>query len=514
MTLTSSVGLRSALLAGVLFCLSPPSPVGAQGCLDPFTCGFLSCRTPASGVPSQLWGALKPVDTGQLPAQRDNTNYPYDEPGIVELPGPNQPLWVALDVENGWIFAGISHGLQIWDARGALAPSPSRVANVGRSAFPAWVPDPHSTLPVRDLDAPPGNDGVVAVAVTEGAGLAIFNTEEKSSPQARYGDLGKSPLQVYAGRIGATDYSFTATQFEGLLVHDMTAAANRPSLCVEDTPSQNVCGVYVGRIGARDTVAYVDGVGDAAGTSHWVVGSSAGTPCGLEIWDVSDPASPQLELTGLAGPPFLCLLNGGEQVNGVALWRSGASYYLGLRTTVVTSITFARIYDVSCIAAPGGCGGLGPALWSQNLGFGPGTQPVTYSQSGDRRFLHFGSVECPPPGHLAEWLLDVTNPAAAFDVTPPPGLYLGQPTDYWGWYYRKNPTGFNNVWPYMGRFAGPYFYRAAFSLFDIHLLQGSSGVPLFGDGFESGGFSAWSEVHPCCESDSREGPRGGRQGGR
>ena len=51
-----------------------PAAAKAQSC-DRFGCGRLSCATPATPVPQQLWGELEPADTGALPAVRDATSF-------------------------------------------------------------------------------------------------------------------------------------------------------------------------------------------------------------------------------------------------------------------------------------------------------------------------------------------------------------------------------------------------------------------------------------------------------
>jgi PKD repeat protein len=40
--------------------------------------------------------------------------------------------------------------------------------------------------------------------------------------------------------------------------------------------------------------------------------------------------------------------------------------------------------------------------------------------------------------------------------------------DYWSYFYRESPTGFNLVAPRAGKFNGDYFYRAGRSIFDVH----------------------------------------------
>ncbi|HEX4953779.1 MAG TPA: PKD domain-containing protein [Thermoanaerobaculia bacterium] len=449
-----SVGIVLASLAARL---------EAGTCDEDLTCQFLDCRSPAFSVPIQVWGEIEPADAAQIPPERENSD--WNE--FTDAHDHTEPHWQALDVENGWIFAAINYGLQIWDAR-ANPTSPVRVELLGRSAFPVWPTDPHHSDPVKDIDAPPGNDNIVAVALSGDAGLAVFNTTDKPNTVYRYADRNKDAQQVYAARIGSTDYSFTATRTSGLLAHNLTNAANRTTACAEQTPGQNICGVYTGRVGSRTSVSYVDGVGSSTGTSHWIAASSGGNAFGLEIWNVSNPGSPSLVFSAL----------GTEFVHGVALWRRGTSnYYLGTRV-LSGSATQARIYDLSCLGA-GNCTGLGSPIWTANLPTGGSGLFVTDSSSGSRDFLYFGNVNRCSQGLQDEWLYDVSNPAAPRDVTPPPALVNGTQTGYWGWYYRRNPTGFNRVNPRMGKFYGQYFYRAAYSIFDIHRLTTAAPVAAF-----------------------------------
>ncbi|HEX4953214.1 MAG TPA: PKD domain-containing protein [Thermoanaerobaculia bacterium] len=430
-------------------------------CDEDLTCQYLSCRAPAKGVPAAVWGELRPVDTGVLPTDRDSTDFDEFDPP----PGPLEtaaPFWVSLDIENSWIFAAVDTGLHIWNA--ANPASPTRSAAIGRAAFPVWTTDPHLARPVLDVDAPPGNDNVVAVALgTNGiaAGLAVFNTTSKTSPAARYADTDKNVQQVWATNIGGADYAFTATKGDGLLVYNLSLAQARTTLCTEDTPT-STCGVYVGRVGSRSSFSYIDGV--TSGTSSFVVASSGGVAQGLEIWNVSNPAAPVQVLT----------VTGSEFIHGVALWRAGSSYYLATRVTSGSG-TQARIYNVSCISTAS-CSGLGSPNWTFAMPSSGAGLFVTYSESDGRRFVYFGHVDRCNSGLQTEWLFDVSNPGAPFDITPPPGLVGGEPTGYWGWYYRRNPTGFNWVMPRMGKFSGRYFYRAALGIFDIHELT-SGGPP-------------------------------------
>jgi hypothetical protein len=210
---------------------------------------------------------------------------------------------------------------------------------------------------------------------------------------------------------------------------------------------------------------------------------------GFQVFDMSNPLNP---VSRLVGPLD-------RSAQGIAIWKQGTSYYLGVRlgTTAAQRIPQTAIYDVSCIAAGGGCAGLSAPLAVIDTE-GGGSDYLTFSRAnGVTPFLYAGTdAYCAgEDGKQREWLLDVTNPAAPRDVTPTVtvpvvGIYNGAPrtvqVSYWSYYYRGGPTGFNLVAPHAGKFYGPYFYRAARSILDVHLwtpgrpvasFQYSPGIP-------------------------------------
>ena len=68
------------------------------------------CFTPAR--PTSLYGELKAVDPNPLPAERDTTNF-----NEVSEYYYRRNWFFGMDIENGWILAGLAHGIGIWDAR-------------------------------------------------------------------------------------------------------------------------------------------------------------------------------------------------------------------------------------------------------------------------------------------------------------------------------------------------------------------------------------------------------------
>lgn len=465
---TGAVLRRSLLtlalaLSGLALGLPAPDAAAQAGC-DRSGCGRASCATPARPVPEDRWGELQPVDVAlplcsgvQGPAFcRDSTAFNEFSQAYSAF-----PWFMSLDVENGYVLTALSHGLQVWDARTA-PQNPEPLSQLPFQAFPVWSDNAELKWPLQDVDAPSGGDRVAAIVGQGGIGIAIVDLADKEEPAVVYQNHRKDGEQVYAATINGRQYAFLAASSGqptgGLFAYDMTRALDLDG-CVEAVPAPGEAvqcpGVYLGKIGSRGSALFVDGV-------DRFVAVSFGAARGVEIWDAGSPASPQLKLSGL----------GDRGVDGVAMWRQGSSYFLAARTSFFDAalgraVNATSIWDVSCVT--GTCGPLGNPIWSGEFTSLGTRNFLTFSRSGDRRFLYLGSDNRCAGGEQREWLLDVTNAAAPRDITPPAG--------YWGWYYRGGPTGFNLVMPRTGQFSGEYFYRAGLSIFDIHRRTDSTGGP-------------------------------------
>jgi PKD repeat protein len=441
-----------AVLLALLAALILPAWLGAQTC-DRTGCGYATCAFPATPVPQSYWpggSELQPVDPPgvALPAVRDSTNFNEFDSGHFQYSNTN--WYVSLDVQNGYVFAGLAYGMQTWDARTTPA-SPTLLGSLTYRGFPAWVGG-EDKWPIHQISLPNGVDTVAALAASNGIGLGIVNLSDKSNPKIAYQFNNVDAKAVYAAKIGGTNYAFLATAPGGLLVFNMDAAVQFQG-CLDTAGAPPQCpGVALGQIGSSQA-SFV------AGVDSFVVLTGGG---GFAIYDVTNVQSPQLKLSGLNS----------QAIYGVAMWKdSGGKYYLGARSEDPGSLSDTlSIYDVSCIA--GTCSGVPAPL--RTLGFlEPGTERLflTFSRSNATPFLYLGStnycgnpISGQPPSTQREWLLDVSNPAAPRDITPPTG--------YWGWYYRTQPTGFNLVDGHEGKFVGDYFYRAAFTIFDFHKHTG------------------------------------------
>jgi hypothetical protein len=439
--------LPVVLLLSALAALAAPGH--AQSC-DRGGCGRIACGTPALPTPQGFWGALQPVDTAFLFCTKFGPAGCRDSTAFNEFAEFYNafPWFMSVDVENEYLFLAVAYGLQLWNTQPDPA-HPTYISRVALSTFPVGSDSAEIKFPLRDVDAPPGVDHTVAVSGVGGIGLVVLDTTDKTrSPVVSYQSYRKDAEQVYATTIGTKHYAFVAGAGSGgggLFAYDLSKA-HTLTRCSEGFPAAGEpvrCpGVYLGKLGTRNPVYFVDGV------DEYVVASS-GASRGFDIWNVANPANAQLELTGLTS----------SAVYGVAMWKEDGHYYLAARVGVGATVE-GRIYDVSCIDAETPCTGLGTPLSSRLLDAGTPNLFVTFSRAGSIPMLYYGSDNKCSGGINREFVFDVRDPANPVDLSPP---------GYWAWYYRGSVTGFNNIMPRSAKFHGEYLYRTALALFDTHL---------------------------------------------
>jgi hypothetical protein len=461
-----------------------------------------SCFGTAGAYPADhsLWAELRPTDTGRLPFSRDSTDY-----NGTNQPDWHFPLFSSLDPEGGFLYVSYSAGFQVWDvSTAAFRRDPQLIGERDgwRGEFLAWPPGTNETREwLFDVDAP---DGVGDLAVVSGlapVGIGVWSTAVKTAPSQLYQDTGLSAYQVYAAAWGGHELAFAAVEQStgnGLHVYDLAAARGFPAGCAENTTSQVLCpGVHLGRLGPLQPVSYVDG-SPAPGGRHLVAYSSGVPVPGVAVWNVTNPLAPVNLRTG--GGRFLDT----AAVYGVAVWEHAGHAWLGVIQAAGAGQT-GRIFDLTpCLAS--GCASLaGREVWSRSFSVSATRYFLTDSKGeGGMPYLYFGNENMCSGGLQREWLYEVSNPAAPVEIgvgpvvgfPNPGGAPNPYPTDYWSWYYAKSPTGFRWVMPRTGKFAGRYFYRAAWTILDPHELVSSPAAVLFADGFESGDLGAWSDARP------------------
>ena len=289
-------------------------PVMAATVCDRAGCGTIRqgttvvCFTPATPAPSSLWsqGQLQPAETGALPRERDTTDF-----NEVTTNYGARNWFYGVDIQNGYILMGLSHGIGIWDAR----TDPANPALVAAKRYPSDAGFPYlpsgeqSKIVFGGISAP--DDSVAAIVGYSGTGILVFDLSDKTKPRPVYQNSDKTSESVYTAKINGTRYAFMAAPTPGgLYVYNLDKALTFNG-CLEDNASAGNCpGVLVTKVQTTTSAAsFVHGAG------NYVVVSFGGTG-GFQIFDMSDPVHPVSKLIGLRSQP----------VQGVALWNQGSSY--------------------------------------------------------------------------------------------------------------------------------------------------------------------------------------------
>jgi PKD repeat protein len=399
--------------------------------------------TPAQPVPADRWGTLQPA--GIL---GDSTAFV----GHSDPVRGNVREYFDVDIENGYLFAATGQGMVIFDLRTNPAPAVPLSYIYGwidSGAFPVWNYSDKDWY-IKEIDAPPGVDGVVALGMEE-QGFAVVNTVIKGAPVVAYqGMLDIS--WVHAFTAGGSQLAYAVDRNSGKIYRFNLSAAAGMTRCVETPPVVSCPGVYLGEV-----AGFGAGNRDLQGMGGFVVTTRIGSSGNTRIYSIADPAAPVLRLQ----------IPGGT-LSGV-VWPQGGSWYLA-RLAQTGQIV---IQDVSCIAGSGACTDA-PVLATVPLST---TQLyVKLSVDGGRPYIYVGSDDLGTCVPQREYLFDLSNPAAPAELTP-----KVNPAGYWGWYYMNCPTGFNLIGPRRARVYNGVLYRAAYNLMDAHRIQ-TGPVPAHLDG--------------------------------
>ena len=414
-------------------------------------------QSPAFGVPGQTGAPLSAIDSGQLPAARDNTAH--------SSISYREGMFMDVDIVGNYAYVAENQGFQIWDV--SVPTSPSRLAylQLKNNDFPVGVPSgAHNSIPIVAVAAS-SNGNTCVLTGTGNIGTIILDTSNKSSPSVLYQDYNHSTRRVYTANIGGNEYGFVAVQSQhsaaaslftiGVRAYDLTAAAALSTTVSTEATSPD--GVFIGYVGTQTSGSQPGYLpyDDVHGVDDFVVLSRYQK--GIEIYDVSNPAAPVAK-HGSTIP----LVN--DVTFGTVMWKDGTTYYLAVATNIGSGQIRLRIYNVTTLLA-GTSSSLGSPVYSGQYAAAVSSGlPLTLTRSSNGTpFLYIGSnyngLWSTLPGQI-DYLLNVSNPANPVEVGS---------AQYWGWYY-------NYAWvvPKRVAFQGDYVFRAAFGIFDAHEWTGGS----------------------------------------
>lgn len=459
----------------------------------------------------------------ELPAERDSTHYAgTTNPGIymgdeifqhVAAPGTADQNADRAD----WVVAFYNAGFTVWDLR--QDPEEPRKAAVADGWTPPWgldqwavfTPVGKQSFPLKGGDVLRVGDLLYIAAVgldDVGVALWVFDTTTEALEQKYQHPYVRNGRDVdLVNLAGGGIYALVADldiNTGGIRVYDVVAAT-QGDLCVEPEEASPICDVFLGRVG---TIAGSAHVSARSVDGTLVVAAADGVlqnqPMGLEIWEVSDPQSPSAAPEGTAVQRFSGL---GSLVHSPQLFTFNKAWYLALVESLGGSgKEQMRIHQIDHCLDEDGCASLGGPKAVESIqdslanfhfldvSFSEGTPFLHYGMEGNglfgSGFEHLWSL-----GHLP----DETAPDTLPELTDLAGSYTdpceGYPVDYFGDYYPGNDLGLRGFSPRHAIFSGPYLYRAAESVFDIHVWSGGGVVGptgIFSDGFESGDCRAWS----------------------
>ncbi|MEM1207105.1 MAG: hypothetical protein AAGN66_27975, partial [Acidobacteriota bacterium] len=436
-------------------------------------CAHAQCgdNTPAVPVPEfragvRIWSdSLRPGLPGQqLPADRDST----DRVAGTSIPGAGSghELWKAVAAHGSTVFVAYNAGLTAWSVANPEAPVRVGIQDGWRGDFLDFPPPSEQLNFVEDLDVVegPAGDLLIGVSGKDPVGPSLWRYSVAGGVgrlDAIYQDVGTIAREVRFLEDGGGVYMVVATE-RGPAIYDAALASVWPVPCLDDA-GQGACpGVYLGRLPFPDSgplFRYMDAT-THGGRSFVVVSDGNFAP--LEVWQVS-PTAPSTSVRVVTGPAAARGVTFAETSEGPAL-----AYVLKDEDRIV-------VRDVSDCLDGSGCSGLGPERLSWPVRPWPaGEEFLSFSRDGERSFLYYGAAAFDVPGRGVEQLLDITDLAAAYELTAGGGQYIdvcsGEAVDYWGDYNPGNRHGLRDLYGRHGVVSGGVFYRAAQTIFDAHVI--------------------------------------------
>ena len=433
--------------------------------------------------PTDAFGNVlfRPVRDTQLPANRDSTSYITQTiPG--QLSGHELFMDLAtLDNNDDWIFVAYNAGIQTWDLRNnPKEPSRTRYRDGWEGHFFEFPHAGEVDTYVEAIDAVESNgDILLGVVGRNGHGFSLWEFTPPSTlvQHCQFSTLWARQVEMIQHTDGKAYAIVSAST--GVHVFDATASTGAGQSCVyKGKVGDMVDGDYVSVL-QKDGRVYV-----AASDGR----SLPADPLALEIWRL-DPANPGTLPLGGSRKLFSGF---NTNTRGPVLFQvpgPSPGYFLGL-----IELGKLKFYDIeSCLGAATTSCSLGNPLAQVTLSPATGSfQFVDVSTSADgRTWAYYGLETTFLLGGKVELLLDVTplnsvpsgGSTTLSEITDGGDTYFNTnvcsntslAVDYWGDYYTNNLYGRNFVIPRHGVFINNLFYRAAYSMFDIHEIVAPGG---------------------------------------
>jgi len=488
---------RITVAAGLAAAMLQPGPLSAQ--LD---CTLPGYNTPAVPVPEcvdaqgfevgcgasgarRLWPPSDFHPASGFPIAPKRPRDSTDRFAGTTIPGEKSghELFRSVDVVtvggvSRRLYAAYNAGFQVWDIESNPADPVHRTFRDGWTAghFLAFPGVSEVLQLIEDIGALSFNSttDVVGVAGITPVGVSLWEfTTSSAQLRQLYQDTLTNATQIrLVKRNNGTVYAF-AGAVNGLAVYNVTTAKALTFACQEDLGQ---CpGVRRGFVG--DTLnksrIFID-VLHVPATDKIFVTASGGFNTFLEIWAV-DPQNPALAQK---------LFSGLKHTLGSAIFQYNGHAYVAI-VSEETGIDKEklRIFLIDGCVSGGTCA-LTEAVSPISIGEIPTFKDfLTHSEIGGTPYLYYGAQTSNTIGPGLERLYNLSslrppNPtplASLPEITQGGGTYAdpcsGQTMSYWSHYYQHNHHGLNEMFPQVGKFSAQgYFYRAANSILDVHLL--------------------------------------------
>ena len=464
---------RRSAAAGAVLCLLSMTFVLATPAMG----GECSDRFPHEPAPSELWGFIRPVDTGALPSGGGNRRSTFYN-GF-QIADSFTPLWLDVDPAGDYLLTTMPYGLQIWDVGDGTSSDMFRIQNMSgwQGAYPSFPPLGEDDFIWLTGDTHEHAENRVYYAQVGLIGLAVWSWNPQSPfavPKIHYQheiDTLSQYVDVELLQVSGRVYAFVANNAGSLSrveVYDVTASQPLNG-CLDIGGVSTCANVHLGSFDVGESALRdISGVGQFLATTH-------SFSDGIRLWKVG---------SSVLSPQLLKEVAPSDNTKNSGLWLHKGSYGLAVQTN-----SNFKIFDVSACLGRGSCAAAAPVKY--NKAFGGSAGLISVFSAGGRALAYSAHVsQCSGPENKEE-LLDVSELDEVREIMPrSTGSFPeGGPVDYPGWYTPQSGVGFQWYQPHRMTGLHDTIFRVAFTTFDHHLVPN---VMTFSSSFEPGNLLEWS----------------------